>query len=175
MKKILLSLACMTCIGACNATPSALMDDASATRPVETSPAVKSNAPATRAVKAAAPDSHVMQALQQARVKWNAKLKSGHYIYTLEHSPAFNKPLRIRVKDGEVVQVMTVPDNISLPASRSEQVLTVSDLFIAASTELESSDQVNVVYDTEYGFPKLITISGVAGSKYKASGMRLLD
>lgn len=159
MKKIMLSLVCMACIGACNATTSVVMDDA----------------PATRTVKAAAPDSPAMQALQQAQVKWNEKLKSGHYIYTLEYTPAFNKPLRIRVKDGEVVQVMTVPDNTSLPPGRSEQVLIVDDLFTAAKTELENSDKIRVLYDPEYGFPKLITIGGVDGGKYKASGMRLLE
>lgn len=175
MKKILLSLVCMTCFGACNATPPTVMDDVSATHTVATPPMVRNAPPTIRPVRAAMPGSPVMQAFHQARAKWNAKLKSGHYIYTLEHTPAFNKPLRIRVKEGEVVQVMTVPDNISLPARRSKQVLTISDLFIAARTELENSEQIQVVYDPEYGFPKLITVSGVDGSKYKASGMRLLE
>ena len=159
MKKILLSIACMACIGACNAT----------------TPAVTDGYPENRTVTTTAPESPAMQALQQAQAKWKATLQSGHYIYTLEYTPSFNKPLRIRVKDGEVVQVMTVPDNTSLPPRRSNQVLTVDDLFAAAKTELEGSDKIRVIYDPEYGFPKLITIGGVDGGKYKASGMRLLE
>lgn len=152
--------ACLVNVGACHAMESTTADIA----------LIPSNN-----VNLATPVSSAEQALQQAQAKWHEKLQSGHYIYTLEYTPEFSKPLRIRVKDDEVVQVMMVPDNVPLPAERSKQVLTVDDLFTAAQTELGSNENVQVLYDPEYGYPVLITTGGSDGGKYKASGMRLLE
>lgn len=160
MKRVVLILACIAGIGVCHAMEAVTADIASFP---------PSNA------NLASPATTAEQELQQAQAKWNEKLQSGHYIYTLEYTPKYNKPLRIRVKDEEVVQVMIVPDNSPLPARRSEQVLTVDDLFAAAKTGLASNDTLQVMYDQEYGYPVLITTGGSDGGKYKASGMRLLE
>lgn len=162
MKKIIMTLLCLSGLSACsNLVPPA--------QPLALKP------PGARGVLPSEDKAAAIKAHQQARQRWHNNQTSGHYIYTLNYTPTMRAPIRIRVQDNRVVQAMTVPDNQPLPIHQSHQVLTVEDLFIAARTALNNEvENIQVWYDPEFGYPTFISRGGIDGGLYKASGLRML-
>jgi hypothetical protein len=117
-----------------------------------------------------------------AKNKWQQQANK-HYIYTLQRScfcpPESRKPMRVRVKEGTIVQVMLVPENITKPVTY-QGARSVASLFaLIESAITTNAASIKVTYDAQYGYPTNITIDKDARMAdeeiyYKASGMRLL-
>jgi len=128
------------------------------------------------------PYTETKQQLLQAKTKWQQQANR-HYIYTLQRScfcpPESRKPMRIRVKENSIVQVLLVPENITKPVSY-RGALSVDSLFNLIQNAINNNAaSIKVRYDTQYGYPTSITIDQdvrIADEEiyYKASGMRLL-
>lgn len=114
--------------------------------------------------------------------KWQQQANK-HYIYTLQRScfcpPEARKPMRVRVKEGAIVQVMIVPENITKPVTY-QGARSVASLFALIEEAITmNAASIKVTYDAQYGYPTNITIDKdkrMADEEiyYKASGMRLL-
>lgn len=117
-----------------------------------------------------------------AKNKWQQQANK-HYIYTLQRScfcpPESRKPMRVRVKEGTIEQVMLVPENITKPVTY-QGARSVASLFaLIESAITTNAASIKVIYDAKYGYPTTITIDKDARMAdeeiyYKASGMRLL-
>lgn len=114
--------------------------------------------------------------------KWRQQANK-HYIYTVQRScfcpPEARKPMRVRVKEDAIVQVMLVPENITKPVTY-QGARSVDSLFALIEKAITTNAaSIKVTYDTKYGYPTTITIDQderMADEEiyYKASGMRLL-
>ena len=128
------------------------------------------------------PHAAVKQQWLLEKNKWQQQANK-HYIYTVQRScfcpPEARKPMRVRVKEGAIVQVMLVPENITKPVTY-QGARSVDSLFGLIEKAIRTNAaSIKVTYDAQYGYPTTITIDQderMADEEiyYKASGMRLL-
>lgn len=92
-----------------------------------------------------------------------------HYQYTLSLSCfcAFTEemPLTIEVQNDQIVSITSVKGTVIDPAnsfySIFENYATFDRLFLQLKSALEEADEVDVIYDTTYGFPTTINIDQI--------------
>jgi len=128
------------------------------------------------------PHAAIKQQWLLEKSKWQQQANK-HYIYTVQRScfcpPESRKPMRVRVKEGAIVQVMLVPENITKPVTY-QGARSVDSLFALIEKAITTNAaSIKVTYDAKYGYPTTITIDQderMADEEiyYKASGMRLL-
>lgn len=100
--------------------------------------------------------------------KWQ-DVGASHYRYDLVigcFCPFFqDMPLTIEVKDGEVVSIANVEDVVLDASNPSYQYYleyaTIDLLFAELKSEMEKAEEVNVIYDPEYGFPAEVSIDRI--------------
>lgn len=175
MKQILLPVISIIMLNSCTATT------ASSNTPITSTTPTTKPTPVTSTPKKNI-HAETKQQLLQAKNKWKQQANQ-HYIYTLQRScfcpEEFRKPMRVRVKDNKIVQVLLVPENITKPVSY-RGALSVERLFNIIQKGIDSNAaSIKVRYDKKYGYPTSINIDQdvrIADEElnYKASGMRLL-
>ncbi|MRX27185.1 DUF6174 domain-containing protein [Kangiella sp. HZ709] len=100
------------------------------------------------------------QDLQEHKALWEAKT-SGNYQITFQQScfcpQEFTQPFQLTVANGKIVKAID-KDNKPAQKQTMEAIKTVEQVFAMLNKATKSAELIEVQYDSEFGYPKLVFI-----------------
>ena len=104
-----------------------------------------------------------LNTLNTNETKWKAATTNGNYDYTVQFggftAPEYRRPIAVSVNNGQVSNMTYADTGEAVAADRQASVPSMQDLFQELRDAYKNNAaQVNVTYDSTYGYPSSLYI-----------------